>query len=215
VISCDLVRTNKYSADINELSMLKRISVDYPLLCRDEVAKRLSDVAKALPPQFLLQVDSAYRTKKTQKLLWESRKNISTGLVHNPGVGESPHCTGGAVDVALLDHSGRELNLSESFLKYYEEARFDSKKVSEKALELRRLLNKVMLDHGFAPNPKEYWHFSYGDLAWAGYAGNKQLFFECDLPNKMYFHFAKRILNRVFKRIWRLLVKVFGLHTNY
>ena len=195
--------------------MLKRISVDYPLICQDDVAKRLANAAKALPPHFLLQIDSAYRTRKTQATLWESRKNISTGLVHNPGVGESPHCTGGAVDVSLLSRSGHEINLSEPFLKYYEEPGFDSQKISKDALELRKLLNKVMLEQGFAPNPKEYWHFSYGDLAWANYTGNKQLFYECDLTNNMYYPICKRVLYRLLKRCWRLLIKIFGLHTNY
>ena len=68
-----LVRVTKYSDKIRELDVVKRISVEYPLYCRDEVARMLAKAAANLPSDLHLQVDSAYRTRKAQEILWEAR----------------------------------------------------------------------------------------------------------------------------------------------
>ena len=68
-----LVRVTQYSSKIRELPIFKRISVDYPLLCRDAVARNLALVSVSLPDNFSLQVDSAYRTRKTSEFIWKKR----------------------------------------------------------------------------------------------------------------------------------------------
>lgn len=164
-----LVRVTAHSVNIQELSIYKRISVNYPLLCRDEVARRIAKVADSMPDSLKLQIDSAYRTRKTQVYIWEKRNKDGVNIVFDPSSGMPPHCTGSALDVSLVDEGGKEINLSAPLKNYYEEPMLISGKISKYAQEVRILLNKIMLQNGFAPNPREYWHFSYGDGAWADY----------------------------------------------
>lgn len=210
-----LVRVTKYSNKIRELPVIKRISVNYPLLCKNIVASMLAEAANKLPDNLFLQVDSAYRTRKTQHILWESRKDIMPGLVYNPENGVPPHCTGGALDVSLVDKNGIEINLSEPFSKYYDEPQLNSQKISPKARDLRVLLNKIMLDVGFAPNQKEYWHFSYGDKMWADYFNQKVKYEEIELPTKYYHSLFQRLYFKTARRLWKLKNKFFSVKTNY
>lgn len=210
----NLVRINEYSKSIKELTILKRITVDYPLLCRRSVAKKLAQVADKLPPQYFLQVDSSYRTKETEKILFENRKNIIPRLVINPQTEKSSHNTGGAVDVALTDRNGKEINLSEPFNKYYIEPNLVSNKISTQAQNLRNLLNKTMLEVGFAPHPNEYWHFSYGDKRWADYTKNKILYDEIDLDSNLYFPVFRRFYYKFLRKLYRIKNKLLKVETN-
>ena len=210
-----LVRVNKYSRKIKELSILKRVSVDYPLLCQDEVARKLATIANKLPEDMFLQIDSAYRTRKTQKILWQVRKDAVPGLVHNPSDGESPHCTGGAIDISFIGSLNREINLSEPFPKFYNEPQFVSEKITPKAQKLRNLMNKIMCEEGFAPNPREYWHFSYGDKMWAEHTKSVPLYSETDLAKDMYYPILQRLFYKVLRKMWKAFNKVFSVQTNY
>jgi len=210
-----LVNVQKYSPKIKQLPILPRISVDYPLLCRDTVAKMLAKAANNLPSDISLQIDSAYRTRRTQQILWNVRKDVMHDLVYNPAQGVPPHCTGGAVDVSLLDDHNEEINLSEPFTKYYEEPQLISNKITSKAQELRLNLNKVMLDAGFAPHPREYWHFSYGDKMWAAYYKQEPVYDEIDLPKEQYYSMYLRISYKIKRRIFKFISKLLRTKTNY
>lgn len=83
-----------------------------------------------------------------------------------------PHSTGAAVDVTLVDDTGEIVDmgspideLSErSHPNYY--AHSDHPQ-AQQYHHNRQLLNEVMLKAGFQRNPREWWHFSYGDQMWA------------------------------------------------
>jgi len=216
-----LVLVDYYSNKIRKLSIVKRIGTDYPILIRKDVAKILSKVSDKLPRNIFLQVDSGHRSREIQEKLWKIRKKQENsnskvkGLVFNPFKGTPPHSTGGAVDVTLTDSKGREINLSEPFNKYYIEPRPKSRKVSKKAQELRMILRKLMLNEGFAPNPREYWHFSYGDIAWAKYYKRKKLYNEIKVPKIMYYPIHKRIIYRLFRIAFRIINNLLKIDTNY
>jgi D-alanyl-D-alanine dipeptidase len=83
-----------------------------------------------------------------------------------------PHSTGAALDLTIVDTSGRELNMGSGFdeptariLPSY----YDSQKDFESftIYENRELLNRVMTSAGFHRLTHEWWHFSYGDQMWA------------------------------------------------
>jgi D-alanyl-D-alanine dipeptidase len=79
-----------------------------------------------------------------------------------------PHATGAAVDVTIMDEKGLLMPMGT-----------DIDDLTEKAYPSyfadqggpyhtnRMLLNEVMQQSGFHRNPIEWWHFSYGDQAWA------------------------------------------------
>ncbi|MDH6060803.1 D-alanyl-D-alanine dipeptidase [Chrysosporum bergii ANA360D] len=83
-----------------------------------------------------------------------------------------PHSTGAAVDVTLVDDTGKVVymgspidELSErSHPNYY--AYSDYPEAGEYHA-YRQLLHDVMLKAGFQRNPREWWHFSFGDQMWA------------------------------------------------
>lgn len=89
-----------------------------------------------------------------------------------------PHLTGGALDLSLrYKKTGLLFEMGSIFddiskvahLDYYEKKQKKglTNFTEEEALGNRRLLFHIMTDAGFAPNPNEWWHFSYGDQMWA------------------------------------------------
>lgn len=87
-----------------------------------------------------------------------------------------PHTTGGAVDLTISDEHGALLNMGSPFDEMSEIAFTDryeksSGEISEtEAAQIRanrRLLYHLMTEEGFANNPNEWWHYSWGDQMWA------------------------------------------------
>ena len=101
----------------------------------------------------------------------------------------SPHSTGGAVDLTLrFRATGQPLFMGGLFDDVTEEAwtdAFEHKPAvsmsDEEARANRRLLYWVMVEAGFANNPTEWWHYSWGDQMWAKLQGEPAaLYGECD-----------------------------------
>jgi D-alanyl-D-alanine dipeptidase len=89
----------------------------------------------------------------------------------------APHATGGAVDLTIRwKDTCEHLWMGSIFDDASPVARADhfERRASpglafsdEEARANRRLLHWLMHNAGFAPNPGEWWHFSYGELMWA------------------------------------------------
>lgn len=89
----------------------------------------------------------------------------------------SPHSTGGAVDLTIRWRGADQLwmgSLFDDASPLAHTARFESQISSdgfsfsnEEARANRRLLYWLMTEAGFASNPSEWWHFSFGDQMWA------------------------------------------------
>ncbi|TAF12643.1 MAG: D-alanyl-D-alanine dipeptidase, partial [Nostocales cyanobacterium] len=79
-----------------------------------------------------------------------------------------PHSTGAAVDITLVDDSGEVVNMGspidEMSDRSYPDYFIDR---NSEFHQVRQLLNDVMIQSGFTRNPREWWHFSYGDQMWA------------------------------------------------
>jgi D-alanyl-D-alanine dipeptidase len=89
----------------------------------------------------------------------------------------SPHATGAAVDLTIRWKGGDPLwmgSLFDDASPLAHTARFETETCAEafsfsneEARANRRLLYWLMVDAGFASNPSEWWHFSFGDQMWA------------------------------------------------
>jgi D-alanyl-D-alanine dipeptidase len=101
-----------------------------------------------------------------------------------PSVGDkapSPHSTGGAIDLIIRWKGGDPLWMGSLFddasaianTAYFEGAAAGASFSfsAGEARANRRLLYWLMVDAGFASNPREWWHFSYGDQMWAQLTG--------------------------------------------
>jgi D-alanyl-D-alanine dipeptidase len=83
-----------------------------------------------------------------------------------------PHSTGAAVDLTLLDAAGLVANMGSPFDEPTERSHPNHFGTASDSLGLeahanRTRLGRVMHEAGFVRHPQEWWHFSYGDRAWA------------------------------------------------
>jgi D-alanyl-D-alanine dipeptidase len=78
----------------------------------------------------------------------------------------SNHCFGDTIDLALIDlKTGLLLDMGACF-DYFDEISYPSAPASvigEQAFKNRLLLSDAMLEAGFIPYEKEFWHFTYKD----------------------------------------------------
>jgi D-alanyl-D-alanine dipeptidase len=150
---------------------------------RRTVADRVNLAQASLPPGYRLKAGTALRTLSMQKGGWDnyykrmqeehpdwplSALRRATNKYFAPYDQKAPpgHCTGGAIDVGLLDSECNSLDLTAP-TKGWEAAYTWSDKISPEAKVNRMLMVEAMLGAGFSNCRDEYWHYSYGDSAWA------------------------------------------------
>ncbi|AFY32585.1 M15 family metallopeptidase [Calothrix sp. PCC 7507] len=83
-----------------------------------------------------------------------------------------PHSTGAAVDISLVDNTGRVVNMGSPIDELSERSHPDyyadhPHPEAQYYHAHRQLLRDVMIKAGFQRNPQEWWHFSCGDQMWA------------------------------------------------
>lgn len=83
----------------------------------------------------------------------------------------APHSAGAAVDVTLVDHAGRELDMGTRVNASPEEPQgacyTHAPNISTQARTNRATLGAALSEAGLANYPSEFWHWSYGDRYWA------------------------------------------------
>ncbi len=132
----------------------------YPVarcLLRFSVAKKLSEVQEELAQQGLgLKVYDCYRPLSVQKQMWEIVSDPR--YVANPSTG-SRHNRGAAVDVTLVDRTGKELEMPSEYDNFTARAHRNYTNISDQAKKNRLLLEEIMQKHQFVGLPTEWWHF--------------------------------------------------------
>lgn len=157
---------------------------------RKSVADRVNHAQASLPPGYRLKAGTALRTLAMQQGGWDgyfkrmreehpqwplSALRRATNKYFAPYDQKAPpgHCTGGAIDVGLLDPSGQSLDMT-SPTQGWEAAYTWSDKISHEARTNRMMMVEAMLGAGFSNCRDEYWHYSWGDSAWAVRVGEKE-----------------------------------------
>ncbi len=137
---------------------------------------KIWDGFRTLNTQQLL-FDEYYRELEAENPDWtdeEIKDAVQTFVSfpsHDPNF-PAPHNTGGAVDLTILDADGEELDMGTPFDEFTERA-FTAhfaeleEEGSERIHRNRMLLKEIMEEVGFTNYSEEWWHFSYGDQAWA------------------------------------------------
>jgi zinc D-Ala-D-Ala dipeptidase len=78
-----------------------------------------------------------------------------------------PHSTGGALDVTLLDKSGKEIDMGSPIDEISDRSYPDYfAAVAPKVHHHRQILKQIMSESGFRQHLNEWWHFCYGDQMW-------------------------------------------------
>lgn len=151
---------------------------------RQAVASKLNLAASNLPDNWQLIVRAGHRPLTVQQQLLEDVKlnylqenpkatqsqalEFARTYVADPSIKLPPHCCGAAVDVDVLDlSSGQLIDFGCAVNTDAPIAFLYSDQVSPDQAQNRQLLLTAMLQAGFASNPNEWWHYSYGDQAWA------------------------------------------------
>ncbi len=150
---------------------------------RLNVANMLNAAQNALPSGYKLRAGTALRTLNMQKNGWDgyfkrmreehpewplSALRRATNKFFAPYDQPAPpgHCTGGAVDVGIQDAEGNVLNLIAP-TEGWQAAYTWSDLISEESRRNRMMMVEAMLGAGFSNCRDEYWHYSWGDSAWA------------------------------------------------
>jgi len=119
---------------------------------------------------FRIKFFDCYRPNDVQWQMWELFPNPQ--YVANPAKG-SIHNKGGAVDITLVDASGKELDMGTSFDFFGKEAHHDYTAHPDTVLKNRTLLKQVMEKHGFWSIRTEWWHYNLTALSNAQVANFK------------------------------------------
>ncbi len=122
-----------------------------------EVARKLALVQADLEKEGLgLKIWDGFRPLAIQRELWKFKPDPR--YVADPAEG-SRHNRGAAVDVTLVDGEGAELEMPTPYDTFGPEAHARSIKVTEEVATHRKLLQDVMIRHGFEILDTEWWHF--------------------------------------------------------
>ncbi len=103
-----------------------------------------------------------YRPLDIQKIMWDKYPNAS--YVANPykGIG-SIHNRGGAVDMTVVDSTGKELDMGTPFDFFGKKAHQDFTDLPKNVLENRKILRDTMESVGFRRIRTEWWHYSFAN----------------------------------------------------
>ena len=164
---------------------------------REQVYDRLLAAARALPQGYRFIVFDGWRSITVQRSLFDAyleelRRDsfnateddlrlMATQFVALPSQSSdkpSPHLTGGAVDLSVVDSRGRMLFMGSQFdettdmsrTRYFEERIEMGESFlphEMEALRNRRILYSLMTEAGFTNYREEWWHFDYGNTNWA------------------------------------------------
>lgn len=168
---------------------------------RREVFQMLLEAQRKLPKGYRLRIWDAWRPFDLQQELYDSyskilikdlkiddkpfneQQQILNNYVSLPmAVSELPplHTTGGAVDVTLVDETGKELDMGTEFDEFSTKARTDYYEQlydsNNTIRDNRRILYNCMIEAGFTNLPSEWWHYDFGDRDWAYYSQKPALY---------------------------------------
>ncbi len=184
---------------------------------REGAYDRLLQSAGGLPRGYRFLIYDAWRSEKVQKVLYHKlheeiikkipvrdEEEIShlvekyVALPSDNRKSPSPHLTGGAIDLTIINAKGKKLEMGTEFDETKEEAHTDyferigqkrglTKKEKE-ILENRRLLYHTLIHAGFTNYPCEWWHYDFGNQVWAYLSNYKSAFYGVLFPDLRWKH---------------------------
>lgn len=178
------------------------VAVDHPWnpyprspLVREGVARRLAAAQRALPEGHRLQILEGYRRPVVQRKLlrlayeqvrqehprWSEREVtvVAAAWAGGPLAAlPAPHPTGGAVDVTLLGPGGEPLDLNGPRGWCAATAPTVSPVIPDEACDHRQVLVFALAGAGLVNDPAEWWHWSFGDPAWAARSGRPEAIYD-------------------------------------
>lgn len=120
-------------------------------------------------PGWRICIYDATRPMSVQQKMWDKVKGTpQQNYVSNPKNGGGLHNYGLAVDVSIVDEKGDSIDMGTKVDALTSTSHIDKEeelvaqgRITQEAMENRRLLRKVMQEAGFKPLRTEWWHFNY------------------------------------------------------
>ena len=136
-----------------------------------QLAKKISNakaLLKEIRPDLNLLIYDAARPLSIQKKMWAKVKGTRKEIfVANPNKGYGMHNYGAAVDITLMDCTGKALSMGSEYDYFGPESCTTNEadllrrqRITQRELENRLLLRRVMTQVGLRVCPTEWWHFS-------------------------------------------------------
>ncbi len=170
---------------------------------RKTVAEMLEEAAQRLLPGYKLAVIDAWRPFDRQKRIYEwmtacalevwpdmpyaqLKRKVNRWVAPIDQKAPPGHCTGGAVDVFLLEPNGEQADVWSPFTRFTAASTY-TYGLTPEAQANRTMMVEAMLSVGFSNCRDEWWHYSYGDAGWAVRTGHDTCSYGLiDLPPGMY-----------------------------
>lgn len=111
-----------------------------------------------------LKIFDGFRPISIQKFMYNKLSEAGgDGFISNPEGGAVPHCRGVALDLTLIDFSGKELDMGTDFDEFSHLAFHNCYEVSKEAQRNRLILLGIMTAAGWDFYSKEWWHYQLYD----------------------------------------------------
>lgn len=193
--------------------ILNKETIEQPVLLRKEVAARLYKIANKLPEGQYIKIYSAYRSRIALYDIWKEEveraekenPNMQRGellslvkfKVSAPNINMGGHDTGAAIDMAICDKNGKDLDFGS---KYHENTQAGSLiSLTAEQKKNQKYLHNLMKSQNFVQQPGQWWHYSYGDRYWAVYKGRRNSAFyssaEKEFENSGYVRIIKTVVS--------------------
>jgi glucosamine 6-phosphate synthetase-like amidotransferase/phosphosugar isomerase protein len=98
-------------------------------------------------------------------------ENINRKMNADPRRGFGPHQTGGAIDIILL-YKNKPVDMGGEYMSNINSETY-SKNLTNIQKTNRKILITALESVGFQNYPNEWWHWSYGDRAYAAYKNKR------------------------------------------
>ena len=138
-----------------------QVLYDSPIcFLRENTAKKLINANKILNEKgYKIKIWDAFRPIAYQRKMFSIYPDEN--FVANPDKKNCNHCKGSAIDITLCDLNGNELKMPTEFDHFGKESYRDYyNNLDEITKENVMLLENTMIECGFFPNPREWWHFN-------------------------------------------------------
>lgn len=139
---------------------------------RKTVAEMVCRARSYLPKDMTFIIGDAWRPQYVQEEIFQrfakrlTIKEAKKYVAPYKGKHASGHMTGGAVDLRLWKNN-RKIPMKNSKLTYQENAKSFQPKLPLYIQKNRQIMFNALHKAGLSNFPKEYWHWSYGDIWWA------------------------------------------------
>jgi zinc D-Ala-D-Ala dipeptidase len=155
-LSQDFIYDMKYATQDNFLK--SKVYDCAQCFLRFKTAKALCEAnERFIKKGYRIKIFDCYRPLDIQKKMWEIVSNPE--YVADPKKG-SIHNRGCAVDITLVDQSGKELDMGTTFDHFGPEAAHDYDNLSDEVKNNRKLLRRIMTRSGFRTFESEWWHYN-------------------------------------------------------